>query len=223
MAENKKSFIIYTSWKIWLDALTNEQKGQWLNWMMAYTNDLNPEYPDDDVVKMACLMTQETLKRDLKKYKNRCEKNLKNINKRWADYKEKIQSNTIEYNRIPPNYDNDNDNDNDILKKECIEKKKNGDVNTSPHTHKSKIKHHYGKFNRVMLTDDELSKLYQDFDKDYITQVIDLLDEYIESNNNKNKYRNYNLVIRKAIKERWFNLPSHKKTTNNNNGGFEEL
>ena len=73
MAENKKSFIIYTSWKIWLDGLTNEQKGMWLNWMMDYCNDLNPDYPKDQAVKIACMMAQDTLKRDLKKYEFKVE------------------------------------------------------------------------------------------------------------------------------------------------------
>ena len=74
MAENKKSFIIYTSWKLWLDGLTNEQKGIWLNWMMDYCNDTYPEYPKDQAVKIACMMAQDTLKRDLKKYEERKER-----------------------------------------------------------------------------------------------------------------------------------------------------
>ena len=74
MAENKKSFIIYTSWKIWLDGLNNEQKGMWLNWMMDYCNDFNPDYPKDQAVKIACMMAQDTLKRDLKKYEERKER-----------------------------------------------------------------------------------------------------------------------------------------------------
>ena len=74
MAENKKSFIIYTSWKLWLDGLSNEQKGIWLNWMMDYCNDLYPPYPKDQAIKIACMMAQDTLKRDLKKYEERVER-----------------------------------------------------------------------------------------------------------------------------------------------------
>ena len=74
MAEGKKSFIVYTSWKIWLDGLTTEQKGQWLEWMFDYCNDLHPNYPKDQAVKIACMMSQDTLKRDLKKYEERKER-----------------------------------------------------------------------------------------------------------------------------------------------------
>ena len=73
MAANKKSFIVYTSWKVWLDGLTQEQKGKWLDWMMAYCNDLNPDYPQDQAVKVCCMMAQDTLKRDLKKYELKVE------------------------------------------------------------------------------------------------------------------------------------------------------
>ena len=74
MAENKKSFIIYTSWKRWLDGLNLEQKGMWLDWMLSYTNDENPQFPKDQAVMIACMMAQDTLKRDLKKYEEKRER-----------------------------------------------------------------------------------------------------------------------------------------------------
>ena len=37
------------------------------------------------------------------------------------------------------------------------------------------------------------------------------LDEYVESNNNKNKYTNFNLVLRKSIRENWFTKNKYKK------------
>ncbi len=78
MAENKKSFIIYTSWKRWLDGLNLEQKGMWLDWMLSYTNDENPLFPKDQAVMIACMMAQDTLKRDLKKYEDRKARLMKN-------------------------------------------------------------------------------------------------------------------------------------------------
>ena len=62
----------------------------------------------------------------------------------------------------------------------------------------------YGNFKRIKLTDDELKKLIEDFGKEIVKEKIEQLDEYVEINNNKNKYKNFNLVIRKAIKENWF-------------------
>lgn len=67
-------------------------------------------------------------------------------------------------------------------------------------------KHKFGSYGRVKLTDKEYQKLINEFGKDSIDNLIEKLDEYIESNNNKNKYTNFNLVIRKAIREHWFNV-----------------
>ena len=62
----------------------------------------------------------------------------------------------------------------------------------------------YGTYKRVKLTEDEYKRLVEDYGEETITKQIDLLDEYIESNNNKNKYTNFNLVLRKSIRDKWF-------------------
>lgn len=85
--------------------------------------------------------------------------------------------------------------ENSIEKKKINKKKKNA----------------FGKYERVMLTDDEYEKLCSDFGKELIDKQIVLLDEYLEINNNKNKYTNYNLVLRKSIRENWFKNSEKKE------------
>lgn len=67
-------------------------------------------------------------------------------------------------------------------------------------------KEKFGSYGRVKLSHIEYEKLIDEYGKDYIDDLINKLDEYVESNNNKNKYTNFNLVIRKAIREKWFNI-----------------
>ena len=74
MAQDKGSFIFYTSWKVWLKELNDAQKVNWLNWILDYTTDLNPPLPEDPLTRLACVMAQETLKRDLKKWEHTREK-----------------------------------------------------------------------------------------------------------------------------------------------------
>ena len=62
----------------------------------------------------------------------------------------------------------------------------------------------FGEYKRVKLKQKEYDKLIEEYGKEYVEFIIDRLDEYVESNNNKNKYKNFNLVIRKAIRENWF-------------------
>lgn len=79
-------------------------------------------------------------------------------------------------------------------------------INTinNKNTKKKILKEKYGTYGRVKLTTDEYFKLINEFGEAFIKKQIDLLDEYVESNNNKNKYSNFNLVLRKSIREAWF-------------------
>lgn len=87
-------------------------------------------------------------------------------------------------------------------------------------------KHLYGKYKRIKLTDEEYQRLVNDYDKTLIDTYIDKVDEYVESNNNKNHYTNFNLVIRRAIRENWFNIKVEKKENKSNApswlGGYME-
>lgn len=71
------------------------------------------------------------------------------------------------------------------------------------------IKH--GTYKRVKLTEKEYSRLIDEFGKDFIDKQIELLDEYIQSNNNKNKYTDFNLVLRKSIRNNWFKNNNKKE------------
>ena len=110
-----------------------------------------------------------------------------------------------------------------IMQKSKMEvpKKENGlvknvepipDINTNINTNNKRkyIKEKYGTYGRVKLTTDEYLKLVNEFGEDFIKQQIELLDEYVESNNNKNKYTNFNLVLRKSIRENWFKKNNKK-------------
>ena len=68
----------------------------------------------------------------------------------------------------------------------------------------------YGTYKRIKLTEDEYQRLVEDYGEETITKQIELLDEYIESNNNKNKYTNFNLVLRKSLREKWFDKKETK-------------
>ncbi len=87
-------------------------------------------------------------------------------------------------------------------------------------------KYKYGEYKRVELTQNEYDKLCNDFGEDFIKNQITLLDEYVESNNNKNKYKNFNLVLRKSIRENWFKaitFNTTKNKSNNNKASIDDL
>ena len=105
-----------------------------------------------------------------------------------------LSSNTLVNNvHINNNIINTDKINNDINKKEIYKE------NQKSNSYKI-----YGEYKRIKLKVEDYEKLCEDYGKDKVDNQIKQLDEYVESNNNKNKYSNYNLVLRKSFRENWF-------------------
>ena len=65
------------------------------------------------------------------------------------------------------------------------------------------VRKSYGKYGWVKLTDDEFSRLLNDFGEVEVKRCIAYVDESAQSTGNKNKWRDWNLVIRKCHREGW--------------------
>lgn len=64
-------------------------------------------------------------------------------------------------------------------------------------------KHKHGVYGWVKLTDSEYQRLVEEFGE-IAEQTINSVDEAAQQTGNKNKWKDYNLVIRKAIKQGWY-------------------
>lgn len=75
-------------------------------------------------------------------------------------------------------------------------------------------KHKHGEYQHVLLTDDEVNRLMDEYGEAETTSAIKYLDEYIEMNGRK--YKNHNLVLRKwvfdAVKEKQKKKPERELT-----------
>jgi len=92
MAENKKSFLFYCDWQQTFEALPNEKAGELIKHLLKYVNDENPE-SDDVLINAVFANIKQTLKRDLKKWESKSQKNSENAKKRWdANACERITS-----------------------------------------------------------------------------------------------------------------------------------
>lgn len=79
------------------------------------------------------------------------------------------------------------------------------------------VAHTYGEYKRIRLKDSQYKKLVDEFGENKTRLAITKLDEYVQSNNNKNKYKDFYLVLRKVIKENWFKINDSEFTSGNNN------
>lgn len=69
MAENKKSFVLYTDIIHVFSNLTDEESGKLIKHLLAYVNDLNPK-TDDRLIQIAFEPIKLQLKRDLKHWES---------------------------------------------------------------------------------------------------------------------------------------------------------
>lgn len=120
---------------------------------------------------------------------------------RIREYRQKIKQEKDGVQTLQQKYDK---NTPEIEIDKDIEIELDKELNNIITPSKKETKNSYGEYKRVKLTDKEYQKLCEDYGKEKLDEQIKLLDEYVESNNNKNKYTNFNLVIRKSFRENWF-------------------
>ena len=75
----------------------------------------------------------------------------------------------------------------------------------------------YGEFGWVKLTDDEYNRLLNDLGEAEAKRCIAYVDESAQSTGNKNKWRDWNLVVRKCHKQGWGLSQGHPQKS----GGYE--
>ena len=85
---------------------------------------------------------------------------------------------------------------------------------THPEGQKNKpTRHKHGEYGWVLLTDEEYSRLVQEYGEDVAKGYIAYIDESAQQTGNKNKWKDWNLTIRKAIREGWGNkFPAIQKS-----------
>lgn len=65
------------------------------------------------------------------------------------------------------------------------------------------LKHKFGAYGWVKLSDAEYERLIKDLSEPEVKRLIQYVDEYAQSTGNKQRYKDWNLVIRKAKREGW--------------------
>jgi hypothetical protein len=68
---------------------------------------------------------------------------------------------------------------------------------------KKPVAHKYGEYGWVLLTDDQYEKLVADIGEENAKRCIAYVDESAQGTGNKNKWKDWNLVVRKCHRENW--------------------
>ena len=81
----------------------------------------------------------------------------------------------------------------------------------------------FGEFGWVKLTDDEYNRLINDLGEAEVKRCIAYVDESAQSNGNKNKWRDWNLVVRKCHRQGWGKDRTTQYKRNQQQSGPREL
>lgn len=112
MAENKKSVLLYCDIINTVEALTDKEAGKLFKHYLRYVNDLDPVAPDK-ITQIVFEPIKQDLKRDLLKWKLKCEKNSEIAKEGWEKRKGANASERIKPDAKHADTDKDNDTDND--------------------------------------------------------------------------------------------------------------
>ena len=96
--------------------------------------------------------------------------------------------------------ENEDEKENEIEEEyECITP-----VSPSADIPKAKsVRHKYGKYGWVMLTDEEYDRLVSEYGTKAADDAIDYVDESAQSTGNKNRWKDWNLTVRRCIRDGW--------------------
>lgn len=127
MAKDKNSFTAYCDWGETFDLLSNEDAGKLAKLIFDYVRDKDPE-PENQIIKLAFAPIKSTLKRDLKKWRNKVETNRANARKRWdaknATASDRMPTDATALSRNANYADRDRDSDSDSVNDKVSVKEK---------------------------------------------------------------------------------------------------
>jgi len=104
------------------------------------------------------------------------------------------------------------------LKKEKNEKEDKERIGSSE---KPKLKK-YGEYKWVLLSDEEFTRLIKEYGADMVDHYIKVVDESAQSTGNKNKWKDWNLIVRRAIRDKWGARGNGLQTKNTSLKNYEE-
>ena len=205
--EEKNSFVLYTSYEEQLSFLTDEECGQLLKAIITYVKTQKRE-KYNGALGMAYSFICSQIERDMQKYNNIKEKR-KEAGKRSAQARQQRSAKSTSVKSVqqtstsvksvqqtstnPTVNVNGNENvnvDGNVNGNENVNGNVINDINiyssvdTTPKL--KKIKHKYGEYKNVLLSDEDMEKLKTEFPNDYLNR-IERLSEYIASTGKKYK------------------------------------
>ena len=230
MDEGKKGFIMFLSFADIIQELTDEEAGRLLKAIMQHEGGEEVDLGNDRLLKVAyTAITADIDRQDEKWEKTRyarseagklggAPKGNKNASKNNQEQTKtnKNKQNKQEQTKTNKNKQNKHEVEVEVeveVEDEVEKKKKSGQA--------APVRHHFGANGKVLLTDDDLEKLYEAHGQEDTMAAIEIMDGYLTANGRS--YKNYRQALEnwayRAVEE---NKQKGIQAKKYNNGEFPQ-
>ena len=220
MYEGKKGFIMFLSFAYIIQELTDEEAGRLLKAIMQHEGGEEVDLGNDRLLKVAyTAITADIDRQDEKWEKTRyarseagklggAPKGNKNASKNKQNKQEQTETNKNKQNKHEVEVEVEVEVEDEVEKK-----KKSGQA--------APVRHHFGANGKVLLTDDDLEKLYEAHGQEDTRAAIEIMDGYLTANGRS--YKNYRQALEnwayRAVEE---NKQKGIQAKKYNNGEFPQ-
>ena len=221
MDEGKKGFIMFLSFADIIQELTDEEAGRLLKAIMQHEGGEEVDLGNDRLLKVAyTAITADIDRQDEKWEKTRyarseagklggAPKGNKNASK---NKQEQTETNKNKQNKHEVEVEVEVEDEGEV-EDEVEKKKKSGQA--------APVRHHFGANGKVLLTDDDLEKLYEAHGQEDTMAAIEIMDGYLTANGRS--YKNYRQALEnwayRAVEE---NKQKGIQAKKYNNGEFPQ-
>lgn len=199
----REGFVLYHEILEWLEPYGDAERGRLLTSMLTYSlTGAAPGLSGNERFLWPAIKAK--IDADRRAYEATCEKNRKNVSKRYDG----IPEDTTAYDRIPPNTTvcdriPPNTTAYEALPKLPTETETRTETKQKQKSPSESVSHAHGEYGWVKLTDDQYAKLQQELGQEELDRCIRYVDESAQSTGNKNRWKDWNLTIRKCHRDGW--------------------
>lgn len=209
MDEGKKGFILFLNFLPMIDALTDEEAGRLIKAIMHHENGEEIDLTNDRIVQAAYLGITPQIDLQNEKWEKtkeaRREAGRRGGLAKASNAKQTLANDSNAKHKVKVK----------VKDKVKVEVKENKSGQAAP------VRHHFGANGKVLLTDDDLEKLYEAHGQEDTMAAIEIMDGYLTANGRS--YKNYRQALEnwayRAVEE---NKQKGIQAKKYNNGEFPQ-
>lgn len=187
----REGFLVYHDWEAAISPLSDAERGRLFTWALHYSSTgEEPQIGGNE--RFIWPVIKQRIDRDRETYEARCATNRNNRQQSSTTVNDRQEDETT-----------DNEDERNAPTKTKTKTETKPKPNASEEAGNARVRNSYGEFGWVKLSDEEHAKLTADLGVEELERCIRYVDESAQQSGNRNRWKDWNLVIRKCSRDRW--------------------